>query len=957
MMTIAAHLRIVAIWTALALVIPTGASAQKELFRQYGSADGLTNLNVKCLLQDHIGYLWVGTDNGLFRYDGGGFRAFDHDQGLLNTEILGLAESPTGVLWVATQGGVERLAGTVFKPVDVGEQGAFRTVSFDHRGQVFLENPSGIVRGIPDGVGSYRFHTVVAGAVRGMYVNGDEVFFGRDGDLWRLTGDRAERIGAQAALPVDRWDVVVQDTLGNLWVRSATRLYELPRGQTRFVDRSDGVPHAPDPHLYADRHGRLFVSSIAGTVVLDGLHRTIIDSRHGLPAESAEPTLIDREESLWMGTDGGGLVRRLGHGEWLSWTKSDGLLHNTVWTIRRDRAGQLWVGTNGGLSILKPDGGVVRAWTSHNGLAGDRVLSIAEGPKGDFFVGTDPAGISHFDSRGVLLRTYRAASGYTADQVSTMAIDHQNRLWAMGTGGCFRSRAPLDSSAALQFDPIDLPGIPARTSFRNVLVDDDSIVWIASSAGLLRFDGAHWKVFTERDGLKSADLASIAQGQGDLWLSYRDALGMARLRFRGEQVELTHYTMQDGLSSNEVYAFAFDLTGKLWANTDKGVSVLEQGRWHHFDSQNGLIWDDTDSLASYVDAEGNVWIGTSGGMSRYTPSPYPIPNDPPPVVLTSIEGVSHEWQTTDHPILPYAQRSLNIRYAGLSYESETRLRFRYRLKGYDDTWNETSERSVRFAALPAGNYVFEVIAVGTNGLASPVPARFVFSINPPWWQSWWFVTSCVFLSTLFGYALWHLRVRALIAQKELLEQQVADRTAELVLSHRQLEEFAYFDVLTSLPNRRMFAEEFRKRLSLARRRGEPFALLLIDLDFFKQINDTFGHDAGDAVLVETACRLRIAVRETDCVARLGGDEFAILLFTAHDSAAIEAVCRRILDSFSVGIRFKDISLRSGCSVGIALFPDHGETQESLYKSADLALYEAKRTSRNVFRWHRPEPQK
>ena len=189
-------------------------------------------------------------------------------------------------------------------------------------------------------------------------------------------------------------------------------------------------------------------------------------------------------------------------------------------------------------------------------------------------------------------------------------------------------------------------------------------------------------------------------------------------------------------------------------------------------------------------------------------------------------------------------------------------------------------------------------------------------------------------------------------QKEHLEQQVSDRTVELRESHRKLEEIAYFDMLTSLPNRRRFAEEFRTRLSLARRHGHPIALLLMDLDHFKHINDTFGHDAGDAVLIEAAVRMKLAVRESDLVARLGGDEFAILLIVPDGIKGVEAVCRRVVDSFSVGIAFGEASLKAGCSLGIALFPDDGDTHEGLYKSADLALYDAKRAGRNAFCWHR-----
>jgi len=111
-----------------------------------------------------------------------------------------------------------------------------------------------------------------------------------------------------------------------LWVRSATKLYELGQGQPRFVDRSAGIPHAASSYLNADQHGRLYVSSDSGVVVLDGANRTLIDSQHGLPADAVGPVLLDREESLWLGTFGGGLTRRLGHGEWLSWKKEDGLV-------------------------------------------------------------------------------------------------------------------------------------------------------------------------------------------------------------------------------------------------------------------------------------------------------------------------------------------------------------------------------------------------------------------------------------------------------------------------------------------------------------------------------------------------------------------------------------------------------------------------------------------------------
>jgi diguanylate cyclase (GGDEF)-like protein len=949
-----AHVRVACLWTIAALCPLANAWAQRSTFRQYGSAEGLSNLAINCLLQDRTGYLWVGTDNGLFRYDGGEFTHFGREEGLPNTEIRSLAESSEGVLWVATQSGLARQAGTQFKPVDVGEQGEVHAVLFDRLGRMYLNHLSGILLGIPDGTGSYRFSKVVSGAIGGLWASGTDVWFGKDGDVWRLKGGKAEPVGRSAGLPVDDWGAFAADSLGNLWVRSAIHLYERVRGQPLFVNRSAGIPQASSSYLYADGHGRLYVSSDSGVVILEGANRTVIDSGHGLPAEAAGPVLMDREESLWLGTFGGGLARRLGHGEWLSWKKEDGLVDNATWATLLDRAGRVWVGTSGGLSILGRDDRTMRPWARHIELVGGRILAVVESPGGDIFVGTHTGGISRFSKGGVLLQTYEAASGLGTTHVAQIAFDRQGRLWAVGAGGCFRSRAPLNAAGELRFERVDVPGIPALARFRDLLVDEGGGVWIATSAGLARFDGSRWRVFTEGDGLKSGTLNAITWGNGAIWFSYRDALGITCLRLDGERAQTNHFTQRDGLSSDMVYALAFDQDGQLWASTDNGVNVLARGHWRHYGTEDGLIWDDGDDRALYVDRENSVWVGTSQGLSRFASPHYPIPDAPPPAVLTSITGGAQEFRAQDRPVLPHEQSSLLFRFSALSYSSGTRTRFRYRLQGYESGWNETRQRDVHYAGLPAGQYVFEVIAAGTNGAWSPVPAQFAFSVRPPWWRSWWFLASCLVAALLLMRALWWFRVRALLAQKEALERQVAERTAELVESHRHLEEIAYHDVLTSLPNRRMFTEQFRKQLAQARRHGESFGLLLIDLDHFKRINDEFGHDAGDVTLIETAKWLRAAVRETDCAARLGGDEFGIVVVSARDKAGIEVVCRRIVESFAVGIPFKDANLAARCSIGAALYPDDGNTEASLYKVADLALYDAKRTGPNVFCWHRSE---
>ena len=195
--------------------------------------------------------------------------------------------------------------------------------------------------------------------------------------------------------------------------------------------------------------------------------------------------------------------------------------------------------------------------------------------------------------------------------------------------------------------------------------------------------------------------------------------------------------------------------------------------------------------------------------------------------------------------------------------------------------------------------------------------------------------------------LMQARTFVLRQRQRELERQVSERTAQLIAKQAELHEIAYVDSLTGLANRRSFNETIARMLG-AKAPG-PFALLLIDLDGFKAVNDTLGHDAGDAVLLAASDRLREGVRTGDFVARLGGDEFAILLAGAADSATVDLIAERVTKSVAGIGSLGGATIKLGASIGAALFPLHGCTQEELYKRADTALYSVKRSGRGFWR--------
>jgi len=171
---------------------------------------------------------------------------------------------------------------------------------------------------------------------------------------------------------------------------------------------------------------------------------------------------------------------------------------------------------------------------------------------------------------------------------------------------------------------------------------------------------------------------------------------------------------------------------------------------------------------------------------------------------------------------------------------------------------------------------------------------------------------------------------------------------EIKILEKKLETSANMDSLTKISNRRLFIEEVKQVILEHEREKNKFAFLFIDLDGFKKINDTYGHDAGDAVLKETASRLQVVTRKSDLVARIGGDEFTILLRNIHSKALIIEIVEKIQMSIQQPIIFNDIECSVGSSIGIALYPKNGTTFDALVKKSDETMYHIKKTSKGSY---------
>src|SRR5579863_8302864 len=778
--------------------------AQRYNFKFYGEDEGLKNLAVQTVLQDRAGFLWVGTQNGLYRYDGNRFTAFTKNDGLPGTRIESVYESTDGTLWVSTDAGLARrvpdrlrdhfeaapLAGPQGNLAQgvIGRQG----ISSDRSGRLYVATERGLLAGTPAG-GAVRFSLVprVAG------VNQDEVasvFTDASGAVWyacgnslcRLQNGRAQEIGSGQGLPPDRWDAILGDLDGNLWVRSASRLYVCTSG-SRHCESRPGPPESKNtyPTLAFDPTGRLLVPTYRGLARQIGNGWEFIDAEQGLTTNDISAVIQDREGSIWLGLLGSGLARWLGYNEWRSWNTQDGLSRESIWSIARDTGGRLWVGTQFGLNYAEERGGKM-VWRKSPVGGLEMVRALAANPDGTLWIGGEPGGLRQLNPRTGQIRVVEPADGLPTGAVRSVMVDRAGRVWVSSQAGLFRSAAPLAFGALPRFERQLPPGTRPGEAFLNTIEDRRGRIWAAGDFGLARLAGDKWTRFTTADGLKSDMIAHLAEDpDGALWIGYRDAYGISRLTFSENHIQASHVTAANGLSSDKPLFLGFDARGRLWTGTDHGVDVFDHIAWRHYGRSDGLIWDDCNSNAFFAEPDGGTWIGTSRGLSRFHPE-LPPPNVPPPVVFTSVKLGDRQIDPAVGVEAPYSANSLQVRFAALTFVQESAVLFRYRLGNVTQNWVETAERELNYPQLPPGEYTLEVEARNAQGMWSAAPARFNFRIRTPWWLAWWFQVASGMVALGIGWLLWQRRTYRLEDERLRLEEAVTERTRELSLEKQHV---------------------------------------------------------------------------------------------------------------------------------------------------------------------------
>ena len=722
---------------------------------------GLPQASIYAIVQTHDGYLWLGTQTALVKFDGVRFTTIEDIDGVSMADIwvTHLLEDEEGSLWIGTNhAGLFRVRNgkvTRFSQREGLPSDTVQCLFSDRRGNVWVCTPDGLAELTRDRVRLFGTEQGLTDRdVRAACVmpNGTLHVGGESARLatWDGTRFHSQQIGLPEAASIATMLCAADDVL---WIGTTDGLIRRQGGREDRLTSTNGLADDSILTLTASHDGSVLVGTKKGFSRIRGREIESFRPEDGLSQSTVFSLYEDREGSLWAATKHG--LNQFFDGRAIPYTTREGLPSNNTGPVLQDRHGTIWVGTLGG-GLAQFDGHRFVALTTRDGLSSNTIDALAEDLEGDLWVGTD-AGLNRL-RRGQVIGTWTTGQGLPGNRVQALYRDRAGTIWIATSGGpaAFRGGAvrPVPELHRRLADPILAFG-EDRLHTLHAVPDSDS--------PLLRRADA---LYRDRDGL--------------LWVG---TLGEGLRLIDGDRV--VSFSVFDGLFDDVIYGITEDDNGRLWMACSKGIFSVSRsdlrefaaGRIHRFVSTPYSPLDGLRTIECQPGVQpvvtrmrdGRLWFSTIRGLLVLDPSHLERRYMAPAVAVEDVIVDGERRRAADVGQLVAGRNNVEFGYTGVTFVAPTRITFRYILEGFNKTWIDAGPRRQAFYAnLPPGRFRFRVAACSPDGACGEASRVVAFTIEPRYYQRAWFFPACGAALALGGWAIYQLRIRRLKEEFKLI---------------------------------------------------------------------------------------------------------------------------------------------------------------------------------------------
>ncbi len=688
--------------------------------------------------------------------------------------------SHEGALWVASHNGLFEQRDGRFRAVPLPGKGMSRgkrTIDSDDHRHVYLATTEGLLvssasRGLREWNRIWPPPGAPPQASNGLKAfSSDEVWFNCAQSICLWNGETVKLFGPSQGVPAQRWFAFVKDGQGHLLARSADYLLEWVPEQARWKHADSGLARSTETKPpFVDADGKVLVPTDSGLAVRSASGWRYVQRKNGLPVNVVTNLYEDREGNLWVGTYGGGVAQWIGYHEWLAWTEAEGLPSEEVWSIVPESPSRYLIGTSRGVAVLEKSGVEWKVQPLKPDSRPRRITTMASDLRGHVWVPSANVGFDRLEDSRAPPQTIGTRSGVSGDDVNSLLVDSDNRLWAATAKGLFRSTR-LDQPD-VQFKRVSVPGGDQSGTWWDVTRAKDGAVWVAGVKGVLSIREGRTTLYTAKDGLLADAVFVCLPVNDEVWLGYDSHEGITRLRWDNGRLRVQHYRVGNEYRADRIYSMAANANGYVYSGTGNGLLVFDGREWNTIETGDGLIWPDCSQGGLTFDPQGVLWVGTSRGLSRYRPESSPRARSAPVVFAEGVLSNGAPIPSGTSPRLPFSHDSIDFRFRGLTFTNWAKVLFHYRLAGLEDRWVETRARSVRYPALPPGRYAFEVKMRNAEGAWSESAAVIPFEVLTPWWRSYWLIALYLTLVSAAGWAIYTWRLSRLHQRQQELHAAV-----------------------------------------------------------------------------------------------------------------------------------------------------------------------------------------